>query len=165
MRFNRMLGVVVVGGAVFLAACDGGASPAGLESGELAAARGSDDGSSSGSGDDSSSGSSGAGQLRLKCEVRTRGRSRISVDGKNLAAGSYQASVHSGVNSALSPMLSAVGDEVEFDFDSDPDDVAAGATEIAGSFISPSDPHVTASLLDAAGHTVVEGTVACRVRR
>ncbi|MDH3734890.1 MAG: hypothetical protein OEU54_15280 [Gemmatimonadota bacterium] len=55
---------------------------------------------------------------------------------------------------------------MEFDFDSDPDDIAAGATAISATFIDTSStPHVTASIVDAGGRTIVTAAGNCRVRR
>lgn len=106
------------------------------------------------------------GTLRLRCEVRTaRGRSKISVDGKNLVPGMYSANVTSGGSSASAGPLSTIGDEVEFDFDSDPGDIAEGATAIAGNFIdTSSSPHVQAELLAADGTVVVSAGGDCEVR-
>lgn len=76
----------------------------------------------------------GSGVLRLRCEVRSN-RSKISVDANNVAPGNYSAKVTSGSSEAISTQLSTIGDEVEFDFDSDGDDIAEGATPIAANFI------------------------------
>jgi hypothetical protein len=104
--------------------------------------------------------------LQLRCEVRMRGRSQISVDGKNLVSGMYSAVVSSGGIAAATGLQSTVGDEVEFDFDSDPDDIADGANAIAADFIRTSgSPHVSASILDAQGQTVVSAGGNCDIRR
>jgi hypothetical protein len=111
-----------------------------------------------------------AGTLRLRCEVRTTGgaRSKISVDGNNLSplGGTWSARVSSGANSAAAPATRGIGDEVEFDFSSLPNDIAAGATPIARNFIivNPSGPDVRASILDAAGNVVVSAAADCRTR-
>jgi hypothetical protein len=171
---QKILGtVMVVGLAVALAACgaDSGNSltgpNSGLASDDISGARssGSDGSSSSNSSDDSSS--SRAGELRLRCEVRTGDvRSKISVDGKNLASGQYQARVRSGGNTAVSGLQATVGDEVEFDFDSDPDDIAAGATAIAPDFIQTSaNPDVVAEIVSASGQVVLSQGGNCTVRR
>ena len=105
-----------------------------------------------------------AGTLRLRCDLRTS-RSKISVDGQNLLAGDYSARVTSGDNSAMHGPLATVGDEVEFDFDSDPGDVAAGATAIARDFIDKtSSPHVSAQILAADGTVVLSGRRDCGTR-
>lgn len=167
-----------------LTACGGASTPFGPNPGDLAATRGSDgpgDSSGTGSGADGSSvGSSGAddstggsapgasgaiGVLRLRCELRTSGRSKVSVDGKDLPVGSYSARVRSGGNEAVSGLQASIGDEVEFDFDSDPVDIQAGATPIAPDFIRTSgSPDVTAEIRDEAGQTIVGGGADCRVR-
>ncbi len=104
------------------------------------------------------------GVVRVTCERRSD-RSKISVDGNDLAAGTYRARVTSGSNTATAAPMGTVGDEVEFDFDSDPGDIAAGATPIAAGFIQGSPPQVTGQLLDAAGSAViVQATVTCEDR-
>jgi hypothetical protein len=94
------------------------------------------------------------------CERRAD-RSKISVNGSNLAPGSYGARVTSGANTATAAPIPAIGDEAELDFDSDPADIAAGATAIAASFIQGTPPQVTGQLLDAMGSVVAETTAAC----
>lgn len=176
---------MAIGMAVLFAACDGGTlGPEAIAAdGQSAAARGSgsddgssagsDDGSGSGSDDGSSSGSddgsgwssSRGGTLRLRCEVRGTSRSKVSVDGKDLAAGAYTARVVSGGNSASSGTQNTIGDEVEFDFDSDRGDIAEGATAISATFIdTSSEPHVTAEIVDAGGEVVVSGGATCEIR-
>src|SRR5215475_5218527 len=78
-----------------------------------------------------------AASVRVRCETRGD-RSKISVDGNDLAPGSYTATLKSPASAAsgvTAPAKTAVGDEVEFDFDSNANDVAAGATQISQSFI------------------------------
>jgi hypothetical protein len=97
--------------------------------------------------------------LRVRCEVRSD-RSKASVDGSNLASGNYSAMLISGNNSAQSPLEHTVGDEVEFDFDSNRRDVRQGATEISKNFIV--NGQATGKLLDANGNVVASKTVDCR---
>jgi len=104
-----------------------------------------------------------AGILRVRCERRAD-RSQVSVDGQNLAAGSYGARIVSGGTLAVAAPRPTVGDEVEHDFDSAPDDVAAGATPIAPDFLAGSPVSVTGELLDAGGAVVLQATVACDLR-
>ncbi len=102
--------------------------------------------------------------IRVKCEKRSD-RSKASVDGNNLDVGGnfmFMGQIMSGSNTATSPVQAAVGDEAEFDFDSDPDDVAEGATDIAPNFIQ--NDQVTGKILDATGATVIMDTVNCRVK-
>jgi hypothetical protein len=99
----------------------------------------------------------------VKCELRAD-RSRISVDGNGLASGSYQASATSGANAATAPAHQTIGDEVEFDFDSDGGDIAAGATAIAADFIQGIPPQVTGTILTLGGGVVVQATVDCVVK-
>lgn len=80
-----------------------------------------------------------ADSVETKCKVRTD-RSKISVDAEGLLKGSYYAEVTSGdqtVSSKLTDIqvVSSSGDEVEFDFDSNPNDISEGATAIAPDFI------------------------------
>lgn len=100
------------------------------------------------------------GTVRVRCEVRSN-RSRVSVDGNNLAAGSYRARAVSGSNVAEAPAAATIGDEVEFDFDSDGGDIAAGATPIAADFIQGTPPQVTGAILTLSGAVVAEATVTC----
>ncbi|MDP1858008.1 MAG: hypothetical protein Q8K82_05030 [Gemmatimonadaceae bacterium] len=108
--------------------------------------------------------------LRLRCELRrsSGARSTISVDGNNLLPldGMWAARVTSGANSAAAPLTRGVGDEVEFDFSSQPNDIAAGAIPIARNFITVNTggPDVTASIRDASGTVVASGSADCRVR-
>jgi len=103
-----------------------------------------------------------AATIRITCEVRPT-RSKISVDGKSLPRGTYTTQAMSGGNLATSAPERAVGGEVETDFDSNPADIADGATAIPSDFIV--DGRVTGKVLDAGGNTVASDTVACRVRR
>jgi hypothetical protein len=105
-------------------------------------------------------GDADAASIRVRCETRAS-RSKISVDGNNLAAGIYTARVRSGANRAVSGGEAAVGDEVEFDFDSNRADVAAGATRIAKNFL---DGSVRGELLNARGAVVARQTASCRAR-
>lgn len=78
-----------------------------------------------------------ASTIRVKCEVRKSAplRSKISVDGAGLS-GKFYAQVKSGgviKNSGNKNTDSA--NEVQFDFDSSPSDIAAGATAIPAKFI------------------------------
>ena len=99
--------------------------------------------------------------LRVTCETRPD-RSRASVDGSNLASGNYSAMLVSGGNSAQSELKHTVGDEVEFDFDSNRRDIRQGATPIGKHFIVGG--QATGKLLDANGNTVASKTVTCRNR-
>ena len=77
-----------------------------------------------------------AASVDVKCEVRGITRSKISVDGAGLGAGLYRASAKSGTVEIFSKaFLRPVAGEVEFDFDSNPADVRAGATAVPAAFI------------------------------
>lgn len=101
-----------------------------------------------------------AASIRLTCEKRDD-RSKISVDGRNVPAGQYRAKVKSGTKVKNSPLQQAIGDEVEFDFDSDPGDVAAGAVKIPVNFIGKK---VTAWIIDEDGFVEATTTVTCTVK-
>ena len=96
----------------------------------------------------------------VTCERRSD-RSRASVNGNNLASGSYTARLTSGGNTATASAAGTIGDEVEFDFDSEPDDVAAGATAIGAGFLQGTPPHATGEILDSANQVVASATVTC----
>ena len=101
-----------------------------------------------------------AAGIRVKCEKRAD-RSKISVDGDGLATGSYKSIVISGANAKTSGAKPTVGDQVGFDFDSNPADIAAGATAISPTFIQGA---VTGKIINANGSVVASDTVACRTR-
>ena len=103
-----------------------------------------------------------AATIRVTCEVRS-GRSTVSVDGKDLAAGSYSTVAQSGGNLAHTAPEPAVGDEIETDYSSRPNDINAGAVAIVPTFIVGG--KVTGKIINASGNTVISDTVSCRVRR
>lgn len=103
-----------------------------------------------------------AASIRVKCEVRSN-RAKISVDGRGLAAGTYTTEAMSGRNVAVSEAVSPVAGQIETDYDSDPGDIADGATPIPANFVIGG--QVIGKILDSAGMTVVSDTVSCRVRR
>ncbi len=79
-----------------------------------------------------------ADTVETKCRVRAN-RSKVSVDADGLGNGRYYATVTSGgvtVKSEDMQTISASGDEVEFDFDSNQNDIAEGATPIDIDFIA-----------------------------
>jgi hypothetical protein len=100
--------------------------------------------------------------ILVTCEKRSS-RSRASIDGNNLIAGSYHARLVSGANEATSNIEPAVGDEAEFDFDSDAGDIAAGATAIAAAFLQGDPPQALGQILDSQGNLVAESLVTCEV--
>lgn len=103
-----------------------------------------------------------AADVRVTCEKRSN-RSKASIDGSNLDAGSYRAVLRSGTARATTTYEAAVGDEAQFDFDSRPADIADGATAIPASFIV--DGRVRGHLVDAGGKRVTPVVEAvCRVR-
>jgi len=103
-----------------------------------------------------------AADVRVRCELRSGRRSKVSVDVRDVARGMYAAAISSGANQAVSPPAATIGDQVEFDFDSNRADIRQGATAIARDFIQGDT--VDAEILDANGVTVATGTGACRVR-
>lgn len=140
--------------AVVIAACSEGSTPPTTDAAAFA----------SGPGSGGDGGSGGGGSISVSCEKRSS-RSRISVDGRNLPSGSYTARVTSGANSKTAVARRTVGDEVEFDFDSNRNDIAAGATAIPAGFIQVSaTPDVRGEILNAAGAVVRSLGVNCRIR-
>jgi hypothetical protein len=110
-------------------------------------------------GTDAPAGNAGGNPLlRLRCEART-GRSKVSVDGDNLVPGSYRASVRSGGNTITSNPMTTRGNEVEFDFDSNPGDIAAGAVRIPPDFIQGG--RVEAILVTTSGMAIANTVSAC----
>jgi hypothetical protein len=77
-----------------------------------------------------------AASVEVKCEARGASRSKVSVDGRGFGAGLYRALAQSGAGAKWSKaLLRPLAGEVEFDFDSNPADVRAGATAIVPTFI------------------------------
>lgn len=110
--------------------------------------------------------SANAATIQVQCEQRGLERSRISVDGKSLSALPQglmlKAQAVSGANVATSAAQPLRGDQVEFDFDSNPRDIAQGATGIPSDFIVGGS--VTGKIVLPDGSTLIADTVACRVR-
>lgn len=102
-------------------------------------------------------------EVRISCERRDD-RSRASVDGRGLRAGSYTARIVSGASEAVAGAQAAVLGQAEFDFDSDAGDIGAGATAIASGFLAGNPPTLTAQILDVDGNVIVEGTAICEDR-
>ena len=108
-----------------------------------------------------------AAAIRVRCEGRP-GRSKISVDGNNLSPrnGLFRARVRAAGGTVTSTAKRAVGDEVEFDFDSDRGDIAAGATRIPANFIQRrAGADVIGLILNAQGNVVARQGVECEFRR
>jgi hypothetical protein len=104
-----------------------------------------------------------AASLGVKCEVQN-GRSKVSVDGSGLR-GSFQATVTSGGVTVTSVPQAAdpVTREVEFDFDSNRADIAAGATAIPRTFIK--NAQVTGSIYVVNGTSPVASVATvCKTR-
>jgi len=153
---KTMIRDLVVAGIVGVAAaCSGTATgPAGSALDDTLASGGSGDGAGN---------TVGSGVLRLRCEKRV-GRSKLSVDGNDMTPrnGVFSARVTSGGVTVASRAQTAIGDEVEFDFDSEPDDIRDGATAISPGFIvlQPGDD-VHAEIVNAQGSVVVSGGAEC----
>jgi hypothetical protein len=104
--------------------------------------------------------------LRVRCERRSN-RSKVSVDGNNLSPrnGSFRARVRAAGGTATSGTRRAVGDEVEFDFDSDRGDIAWGATRIpARCIVARTGSDVIGELLNAQGRVIASQGAECRFR-
>jgi len=107
-----------------------------------------------------------AASLRVRCERRS-GRSQISVDGNNLTPrnGTFSARVRAAGGTVTSASRRAVGDEAEFDFDSNPNDVAAGGTRLPANFIEAgSGPDVIGEILNAEGLVIASQGAECTFR-
>ena len=70
----------------------------------------------------------------------------------------------SGANETASAFAAAVGDEAEFDFDSNANDIAAGATAIPAGFIEGTPPQVIGQILDSQGAVIASAVGTCRDR-
>ena len=108
-------------------------------------------------------GDANAAGVSVKCEVRS-GRSKASVDGTGVS-GLFYAKLKSGLNVAKSKNLRAdpITREVEFDFDSNPNDIRAGATAIAPNFIK--NATVVGTIYKASDNSVVGSARGfCRVK-
>ena len=74
--------------------------------------------------------------IDVKCETRGTSRSKISIDGKAFGAGIYRARAQSGTAVVWSKAFQRpVAGQIEFDYDSNPADIRAGATAVSPSFI------------------------------
>jgi hypothetical protein len=104
-----------------------------------------------------------AAAMLLQCEVRAN-RSKITVKGKNLAAGQYFATVSSGTKSVQSNNKTATANEVEIEFDTDSGDIASGAAALTADFIQGS--KVSAKLFTAGATTALASADAnCLVKK
>ncbi len=101
--------------------------------------------------DSQNSSSQGNLSLRVRCEIRSN-RSKVSVDATGIASGTYKATVASGGVEVTSGTANSVGDEVEFDLDSDGGDIAEGAMAINSNFIQGG--KVAAKIYTASGDMV-----------
>lgn len=106
--------------------------------------------------------------MRLRCELRIGRSSKISVDGNNLTPlnGLFRSGVRSGGSTITHPTKQAVLDQVEFDYSSDPNDIAAGAQPIPANYIvvNPNGPDVQAAITLPNGTRVITGGADCTVR-
>jgi hypothetical protein len=106
-----------------------------------------------------------AAGVRVRCETRaTPARARISIDGSGLIAGKkYYARAVSAGRRVDAPLAAAgANGQAGFDFDSNPNDIAAGATAIRSGFIT--DNQVVGRIYDAEGFLQAKDTVTCRAR-
>jgi hypothetical protein len=105
-----------------------------------------------------------AATLRVTCERRSD-RSKISVDANNVTPrnGRFQARVRAAGGTVTSALKRAIGDEVEFDFDSNTE---LGATRIPANFIrARTGADVIGQLLNANGVVVASRGVECSFRQ
>jgi hypothetical protein len=160
------VGAVVACACALAAACaqdPSSVAPTTTNSAALAPASG----SATGAGQALSAGPQAA-VARVRCEKEVaprQPRSKISVDGNNLAPGRYRARVTSppGANAVVSRAQQGIGDEAEFDFDSKVD---PGETFIPANYIRivPGGPDVQGEILNAEGGVVAIQAVDCQVR-
>ncbi len=104
--------------------------------------------------------------LRVRCERRSS-RSKISVDGNTLTPrnGSFCARVRAAGGTVTLAAKRAIAGQAEFDFDSNPNDIAAGAKRIPATFTAArSGPDVTGEILNAQGQVVARNGAECRPR-
>jgi hypothetical protein len=104
-----------------------------------------------------------AATLRVTCERRTS-RSKISVDANNVTprGGRFRARVRAAGGTVTSALKRAIGDEVEFDFDSNTE---RGATRIPANFIRHrAGADVVGQLINANGVVVASRGVECSFR-
>ena len=105
-----------------------------------------------------------AATLRVTCERRTN-RSKVSVDANNVSPRNarYRARVRAAGGTVTSALKRAIGDEVEFDFDSKTE---PGATRIPANFIrARAGADVIGQLLNANGVVVASRGVECSFMR
>ncbi|MDT8406171.1 MAG: hypothetical protein RQ715_02865 [Methylococcales bacterium] len=102
-------------------------------------------------------------RMFLKCEVDSNAtKSEVEIDVAGLVPGDYVARVTSGLDSVESaPLNVRAGERVEFEFDSDADDISRGDTEIPGSFIQ--NQSVLAAIINAEGATLVSAEARCKL--
>jgi hypothetical protein len=98
----------------------------------------------------------------LKCQKASDPqRSKVSVQTEDLTPGAlYTATIKSGNKFRRSTIAADPFGKVEYDFDSNRNDILAGATPIASNFISE---RVTAIVTDAMGVRVNAGSLVCEV--
>ncbi len=105
-----------------------------------------------------------AGEL-LKCEKRSRpARSKVSVEIEDLTPGAiYTAMISSGNNASQATIAADIAGVAEFDFDSNPADIAAGATRISSGFIGTSVSLIVTNALGVQ-EARTPSPVNCRIR-
>ncbi len=89
------------------------------------------------------------------------------MDGRNLTprGGTFRARVRAAGGTATSGTQRAVGDEAEFDFDSNRNDIREGATRIAANFVrSRPGADVVAEILNAQDRVVATQSGECESR-
>ena len=100
-------------------------------------------------------------ELRVRCERRGNKRSKVSVDGRDVAPGTYVIQLTSGANGApqVTKTVVAPADEFEADYDSNRADIRAGATAIGRTFIQNGAVSVVVT-----GPESLSANVSCTVR-
>lgn len=104
-----------------------------------------------------------AASVSVKCEIRGTSRSKISVDGAGLTGKYYARAYSGGVWKTSKVKATDASHEVEFDFDSNSNDIKAGAVAIPATFIKG---RKAIGSIRRAGTNALIGTVGatCRVK-
>lgn len=101
--------------------------------------------------------------VKSKCRVRPS-RSKVSVDGDGFTGTFYAVVKSGGITFQSAPQTADATREVEFDFDSNANDIAEGATAIPADFIKGR--YVLGSIYDnATGRLVEDDRAVCRVKK
>jgi hypothetical protein len=107
-----------------------------------------------------------AATISVTCETRGTTRSKVSINGAGLTGVFYAIAYSPGggaVRSRLPNLTANASHQVEFDFDSNPSDIAAGATRVLPTFIKN---HTVYGYIRRVSNNTIEGVMkaTCRAR-